>query len=156
QYVTLAGASGLLVPVRDIDGRIIALKVRRDNAENKQRYCYISSAKEGGPGPGAPVHVPAGVSGPAEIVRVTEGELKADTSFVLSGLPTISVPGASNWRPCVQVLKTLGCKKVRLALDADAPEKPQVAHALISCAEGLAAEGFAVELERWPKEHKGI
>jgi hypothetical protein len=156
RYVTLAGQSGLLVPVRDIAGRIIALKVRRDNPGDEQRYCYISSAKYGGPSSGAPVHVPAGVQAPAETVRVTEGELKADAAFVLSGLPTISVPGATTWRPCLHVLKGLACKTVRLAFDADAPEKPQVAQALAGCAKALAAEGFAIELEQWPKEHKGI
>jgi hypothetical protein len=156
RYVTLAGPTGLLVPVRDIAGRIIALKVRGNKAEGERRYSYISSAKYGGPGSGAPVHVPAGVQAPAETLRVTEGELKADTAFVLSGLPTISVPGASSWRPCLQVVKSLACKTVRLAFDADAPEKPHVGQGLIGFAEALAAEGFAVDLERWPKEHKGI
>jgi hypothetical protein len=87
---------------------------------------------------------------------MTEGELKADIAFVLSGLPTISVPGASNWRGCLHVLKALACRTVRLSFDADAPEKQHVGQALISCAESLAGEGYAVEFERWAREHKGI
>src|SRR5262249_53905158 len=47
-YTTIAGAAGLLVPVRDVKGRIIALKVRRDDAENGPRYSYLSSARRGG------------------------------------------------------------------------------------------------------------
>jgi hypothetical protein len=155
RYLTLAGAAGLLIPVRDVAGRIVALKIRRDEADGG-RYSFLSSAKYGGPGSGAPVHVPAGIQGPTEIVRLTEGELKADVAFVRTGLPTISTPGVSSWRACLPVLKAMGCKIVRLALDGDAKDKAAVARALDACAEALAAEGFAVELERWPAEHKGI
>jgi hypothetical protein len=45
---------------------------------------------------------------------------------------------------------------VRLAIDADAKDKAVVARALEACAEALAAEDFAVELERWPDNYKGI
>jgi hypothetical protein len=82
-------------------------------------------------------------------VRLTEGELKADAVQALTGLPTVSVPGASSWRPALAVLKELGCKAVRLALDADAGDKPAEARALASCADALTAAGFAVELARW-------
>jgi len=89
-------------------------------------------------------------------VRLTEGELKADAAFFITGVPTISAPGVSNWRACLLVLKELGCRTVRLALDGDAKDKPTVARALGACAQTLATEGYAIELERWPEEHKGI
>jgi hypothetical protein len=156
RYPTLAGAAGLVIPVRDVAGRIVALKIRRDDAaEGGERYSYMSSAKYGGPGSGAPIHVPAGVS-TAEIVGLTEGELKADVASVLSGVPTISIPGVASWRGCLPILKALGCKIVRLRLDIDAKDKPTVARALDAVARGLDAEGFALELERWPAEFKGV
>jgi hypothetical protein len=155
RYFTLAGAAGLLIPVRDVMGKIVALKLRKDKSGGG-RYSYLSSSRHGGPGSGAPVHVPTGIQAPAEIVRLTEGERKSDIAFVLTGLPTISTPGVSSWRACLPVLKALGCKIVRLAFDADAKDKPSVARALDAAAVALAAEGFAVELERWPAEHKGI
>jgi hypothetical protein len=144
-----------LVPVRDLTGRVLALLVRREG-EGSGKYVWVSSAKDGGPGPGSPVHVPLGVGGPAEVVRVTEGALKADVAHTLSGLPTIGLPGVSTWWPALPVLRELGAKTVRLALDADAKDKPPVARALAALAENLAAEGLAVELERWPGEYKGI
>jgi hypothetical protein len=155
-YLTLAGAAGLLIPIRDINGRIIALKVRRDCASNGPRYSYLSSSRHGGPGPGSPVHVPLGVAAPCPRVRLTEGELKSDVATSLSNLPTISVAGVTNWLPCLDVLRALGAKTIVMAFDADAPEKAQVAQALSSCAQALASGGFAVELERWRPEHKGI
>src|SRR5262249_13133922 len=92
RYATLAGAAGMLIPVRDLQGRIVALKIRRDEADQGPRYLALSSRKYNGPGPGSPVHVPLGIAAPAEIVRLTEGELKADVALALSGLPTIAAP----------------------------------------------------------------
>jgi Domain of unknown function (DUF3854) len=85
----------------------------------------------------------------AELVRLTEGELKADVVQVLTRLPTVSIPGVGNWRPALAVLKALCCKTIRLAFDADAWNNPDVARAMSACADALADAGFAVELERW-------
>src|SRR5207237_10742823 len=49
------------------------------------------------------------------------------------------------------------CQTVRLAFDADAPDNAHVARALSACAEAAAADGLAVELERWElADGKGI
>ena len=148
-YLTLRGPAGLIVPCRDRAGRIVALKVRHDDAgEGRSRYYYVSSAGHGGPGPGAPVHCPARTPEAAELVRLTEGELKSDICQSLTGLPTISVPGVSSWRPAMAVLQALGCKTVRLAFDADDWDNVTVARA-VRLRLRLAAAGLAVELERW-------
>jgi len=154
-YRTLAGPAGLLIPVRDPQGRIVALKIRRDEAGAGNRYCYLSSKRYGGPGPGAPVHCPLGVTA-AETVRLTEGELKADIATVLSGVPTIAAPGVTQWRPAVAVLQQLGAKTVQLAYDTDAARQPQVAAALLACGRGLTAAGCVVTVERWAADYKGI
>jgi hypothetical protein len=155
RYVTIRGAAGLLVPIRDAAQGIIGLIVRRD-ADGPGKYVWISSTKDGGPGPGAPVHVPLGVTGPTELARATEGALKADIAQALSGVPTIGIPGVTIWRPAIAVLRELGVRTVRLAIDNDARDKSSVARPLSAFAEALVAEGFIIELERWPAEHKGI
>jgi hypothetical protein len=150
RYLTVRGPAGLLVPCRDQAGRIVALKVRRDEVgAGAPRYVYVSSTGYGGPGPGAPVHVPSGTPAAAELVRLTEGELKADIIQALTGVPTVSVPGATNWRRASEVLKALRCKTVRLAFDADAWDNPTVARALSACADALVEASFTLELERW-------
>jgi hypothetical protein len=54
-YLTVCGSAGILIPVRDLAGRIIALKIRRDGKDGDYpRYSYMSSKKHGGPGPGSP------------------------------------------------------------------------------------------------------
>jgi hypothetical protein len=97
-----------------------------------------------------------GVTTPAEIVRITEGALKADVAFALSGLPTVGAAGLS-WRPALGMARALGAHVVRLALDADVWANAHVARALADCAAGAAAAGLSVEFERWrPEDGKGI
>jgi hypothetical protein len=156
RYLTVAGVGGLLIPCRDIQGRVVALKIRRDDDGPGPRYSYLSSARHGGPGPGSPVHFPLGTPASADLVRVTEGELKADVAVALSGVPTISIPGALCWRPALDAAKALGARTVRLALDADAADKPAVGRALDALAHALDAAELAVEFERWRAPHKGI
>jgi hypothetical protein len=145
--VTLHGEStGLLVPVRDAQGLIQAIKLRRA-AEPK--YVYLTGGDEG-PSPGSPVHVPLGIAAPAPVVRVTEGELKADVCTALDGTPTISVPGAAQWRGALEILKALGAKTVILAFDSpDVHNKPPVFEQAELFYLELGNEGFKVELEDW-------
>jgi hypothetical protein len=146
----LFGATGIVIPLRDAQGRIIALKVRADNPpKGMPKYTYVSSFKHRGCSPGSPVHVPLGITAPAPLVRITEGELKADIAFALSGVPTISFPGADMWSQVIPVLRELSTTTVRVAFDADCETNQQVARRLLECANGLRAEEFAVELERW-------
>lgn len=154
----IVAPAGLLVPVLDLAGRIVALKLRVENAASDDgKYLYLSSAKYGGPGPGSPPHVPVGVCGPVECLRITEGELKADVATALSGVPTLSFPGVSSWRTVMPLLKNLETKTVLVAFDADADRNRHVAKALLDCCCELQAAGFEVNLERWSAERgKGI
>src|SRR5262249_51636896 len=97
RWWSLAGAAGLLIPVRDLDRRIVALKVRADTPGHGSKYTTISSAKHGGPSPGAPVHVPLYDGARGTTVRLTEGELKADVATALSEPLTLSIPGVAMW-----------------------------------------------------------
>jgi hypothetical protein len=135
----------------------VALLVRRDDSGGGPRYSYVSSAKYDGPGPGTPPHVPLGVGAPAEVIRLTEGPLKADIAFALSGLPTLGAASVAAWRPALELLPGLGCKTLRLAFDADALDNAHVARPLADCWEAAKAAGLAGELERWDgADGKGI
>jgi len=162
-YWTLAGAPGIVIPLRDLEGRIVALKVRADKPGNGPKYSYITSsgrtgAVQDGPSPMPIVHLPVHKNSSRAVrVRLTEGELKADIATAISGDLTISIPGVSIWRPAVPVLKKLAPEKVILSFDADARKNYNVARALQNTAIALQTEGFAVELETWPEEWgKGI
>ncbi len=164
-YWTLAGSSGIVIPLRDVHGRIVALKVRADKPGNGPKYSYITSsgrmgAVQDGPSPMPTVHLPVHKSSSHQKnvrVRLTEGELKADIATVLSNILTISIPGVSTWRPALSVLRELAPEKVLLAFDVDAHQNYNVARALQNTTIALQTEGFDVELETWPETWgKGI
>ena len=172
-YWTVSGPNGIVIPVRDSRYRIVALKMRLDEPVGGNKYLYVTSherngATWNGPGPGAPVHIALinksqskgqkeELLHDSDVVRLTEGELKADVATALSGILTISIPGVSTWRPVLPVINELGAKTVRLAFDADSRTNKHVAKALKKTAEALQKEGFTVELDVWPPEQaKGI
>jgi hypothetical protein len=148
--ITLLGESaGLLVPVRDLRGRIRALKIRRA-AEPK--YVYLTGDADG-PGCGSPVHVPLGVAARAEVIRITEGELKADVAFALDGTPTVGVPGVTQWKPALPLLKELGAQTVVVAYDApDVRTKLPVLEQAELLYQELTDTGLNVEMEVWDDE----
>jgi len=157
QWWSLAGVPGLLIPVRDIDGRIVALKVRADHLGEGPKYTYLSSTKHGGPGPSAPVHVPLHGLSPGGPLRLTEGELKADVATVLSGVLTIAVPGVTLWRQVLPLLEALRPTRVLLAFDADWRQNPHVARALAQATQALVEAGHPVGVETWDlSQGKGI
>lgn len=119
---------GLLIPVRNVGGRIAGLQVRCDEGESGGKYRWFSGQTSSG----TPAHVPLGV-GPCELLRVTEGPLKADVAFALDGTPTVGVAGVAAWKNVLPVVRQLKPKTVRLAFDADARIKPGVAKALSDC-----------------------
>jgi hypothetical protein len=147
--------NGIIIPVRDAGGHIIALLVRRDDDGGDGKYLWFSGG-DGGTSSGSPVHVPRGVT-PGPLVRITEGALKADVVFALSGVPTVGVAGVAGWKPVVPLLRAWGTTTARLAFDADAATKAAVARQLHDLARALTDEGLQVQFERWPlADGKGI
>ena len=154
---SLAGSPGLLIPALDASGRVLGLRVRRDevDADSGGRYSWVSSYRHGGPRPATSLHVPPGPRG--SVVRVTEGELKSAVATVQTGVLTVGVAGVGRWREALPVLAELKAERVLLAFDADCRENPVVARATISAVRGLRGAGFEVAVETWPPETgKGI
>ncbi len=138
--------TGLLIPIRDVAGRIIALQIRRDDkSDGSSRYVWLSSRSAqnpDGPSPGSPPHVPQGIRGSIDRVRITEGPLKADIAYRLSGTPTIGFAGVSTWRRVLPILQALGVKTILLAFDTDAWANKNVARCLRECFLGLEEAGY--------------
>jgi hypothetical protein len=158
RFWSVTGAGGLGIPVRDVQGRILAVSVRVDENSEGGKYRWLSSKHKGGLGPGAPIHVPLCPKDTDKTsVRITEGALKADVATRLSGMLTIGLPGVSAWRRVTPVLRDLGAKTVRVAYDADACHNRNVAEHLSNLVNHLRRRGFGVELEIWDEaEGKGI
>ena len=166
----LAGKPGLMIPIRDDQGRIIAISCSPNDRSPKlgpggqeqapPKYFWLSSAapyKSNGPSPGAPIHVSLGIERPATVVRITEGALKADLAQARSGLPTIGLAGVGSRRGTIQILKALGATTARIAFDNDWRTNEAVARSLCDLARGLEKAGFTIEFEIWEVDDgKGI
>ncbi len=162
RWLSFRGLPGILVPVRNKADLIVAFKIRLDEPGDGPKYIWWTSrhenkhGRQAGPSPGNPCHVPI-YEGDTQIVRVTEGELKADIATVLSRTLTVSVPGVASYRQAIPVLKELSAKTVLLAFDADARANQNVAGALSRAARAYAKAGYEVKLETWNMEDgKGI
>jgi hypothetical protein len=156
-FWTLSGQCGILIPVRDRQGRVLALLIRSDAEDTPNKYTFLSSKRYGGPGPGSPVHIPLHKPSNLTVVRVSEGALKSDIATFRSNLLTIGLPGVGAWARAGKALKELGATTARLAIDADARINRTVASALSRLATDLRSAGFTVELERWDiADGKGI
>lgn len=164
-WLSFAGSPGVLVPCRDMGGRIAALKVRRrdDDPREGARYLYVTSAKAGGASAPSVLHVPElareildNAPGGAARLVVTEGELKADVASALSGDPVCSIPGVGSWRLALDAAARWRPRAVCVALDMDAVRNPAVARAADALVNALRAAGHTAALWRWDRRFKGL
>ncbi len=147
-WLSVAGWSGLVIPVRDVERRVIALSIRLDDGASGGKYRFLSSKGHDGPGPGAPVHVPLD-DRPKDVVAVVEGALKADVVTALWDVPAIGLPGVGAWRQMFPVLADLGATRVRLLFDADAWANPDVGRSLKAAWAALKTNNIPAEIGRW-------
>ena len=155
--LALPGMEGLLIPVRDVKGRLVAFKVRRSREGDGPRYLWWK-ANESQNGTGAPLHVSRGRGERGELALVVEGPLKADLVSLLwpriygESVTVVAIPGASAHGQLLETLEALGVKRVCLALDQDlAGQKASVTLEGI-----LGRSGLALERARWPEEYGKI
>ena len=177
----LAGSSGMIVPVRNMDGTIASLKIRSDSAEAFGKYLTLSSKpqkdkKENvlkykhGTAANISVHYPLLNQKKAkEVLVITEGELKADfTCYQMPDWYCISLPGVAMWEWALDAVQTIQPKKILLAFDADknkecststTPQKDTfiVAKSLSRLYLTLKDRGFDVDILDWDEKFgKGI
>lgn len=142
-----SGPPGLLIPVRDHEGRIVACQVRPDDGSRGNKYLWLSSAgKPGGASSGAPCHY-AKASGTQ--FWITEGPLKADFVAARLGQPCLGVPGVANWRSALPLLGD--AQEVILAFDQDLPGQTReaVENNARALAQALSERGVKALLATW-------
>jgi hypothetical protein len=129
QWAFINMQRGILIPVRDSQGRIQGLQVRRDNTD-KRKYRWVSSAgidcSTNGCGAEGWTHI----AGPArENIILIEGPLKADVVHFLTGQTVVAVPGVNSLKHLEQTLlglRELGLTRIMTAFDMDFLKNPHV------------------------------
>lgn len=150
---------GILIPVRDISRRIIGMQIRLDEPYEGNKYIWLSSAKIGGPTPGARPHLALPSDArpiTTPTVWITEGILKADIAALHLNTPVIGIPGVACWKNALPLIKQLNPQTVVIAYDNDY-EKEQVRFHARALAENLLASGFKVNAALWRNSgYKGL
>lgn len=146
----VAGPPGLLIPVRDWEGRILGIQVRPDVPKGS-KYCWLSSAgRPGGTPAKARWHASVPEGALPGRVWITEGPLKADISSAILGEAVVAVPGANAWRgDLVKNLVDRGFREAVVAFDADARRKPGIRRSALALKEALLEAGLEVFCASW-------
>lgn len=153
-YPSIGGAGGIAVPVRDLDGRIVALKIRLDQLDAKgRRYGYATSSYCGGAPAESAVHVP--IASSSRHIAITEGELKADVITELAGALCLSLPGHGMWRRALPFVEAIAPASVAVLLDNDWRTNAEVARSRALLVAALRAKRLRVHTPEWPHEFKG-
>ena len=147
---------GILIPVRDVDGKIQGLQIRRDNVA-KRKFRWVSSAekKDGCKAEGW-THLAGAVQ--SEII-LTEGPMKADIIHVLSGSTVLAVPGVNTLKQLkltLRRLKDCGLQKVKTAFDMDLLTNINVQNGYNNVLRLLNDEGLRYGTYLWDPRYKGL
>ncbi|MDA8344169.1 MAG: DUF3854 domain-containing protein [Thermaerobacter sp.] len=149
-----SGPPGLLIPVRDREGRIAACQVRPDDGDRGKYLWLSSSGKPGGASSGAPCHY-AKTSGTQ--LWITEGPLKADLVASRLGQPCLGIAGVANWHSALPLLGDV--KEAILAFDEDqpGPAREAVEANARAFTQALAERGVKILRATWDwSQAKGI
>lgn len=149
-------ARGILIPVRDLRGRIQGLQIRRDNV-SRRKYRWVSSAgREDGCAAETWVHC---AGRPATEVILTEGALKADIVHALTGRTVIAVAGVNalnHLEPVLHELHSHGTEKIMTAFDMDFLTNPHVQSGYEHLAAILNRTGLRYGTYVWNPAYKGL
>lgn len=158
--------SGYFIPIRNTQGHIQALAMRRTGGQERNKYLWFSSGADNqgrvrklGAKSGSPVHA-VNADRITDEVLLIEGALKGDICGYLTGKSFFAASGlnfnptdgcfAENLRRAYPDLKT-----ALLCFDIDAFENEAVYKAMVRLSRALEKMRFDVKVRTWLREHKG-
>ena len=156
-FWTLAGAEGMLIPVKDKEGLIQGLQIRLDKeSEHKRKYRWLSSRYlKNGTRCHAWVHVVGNRE--AKTAYLTEGALKGDVASFLSDDDLfISLSGVNATGYLKQVLKEFNLLSIKIAIDMDKLTNEKVQKGLYEICQIIKSAGLHYTVLDWDPLYKGI
>lgn len=177
-FMTYAFNEGVVIPIKNADGHIVALQVRRrEKDEFKGRYFWFSSGfaeyhenMRNGTSPGAPLDVLYPEGRPSQALFITEGRFKSEAISKNFKSTSISVQGVGNWKGImaeIEKIQTItsdnypefkGYKYLYLAFDSDMKYKYQVYQQLKKMTDAIQEKipGLIIKYLYWNTPEKGI
>jgi len=156
QWAFVQEQRGILIPVRDIQGRIQGLQIRRDNV-SKRKYRWISSS---GRLNGCRCEGWTHFVGPIrERILLIEGPLKADVVYHLTGQSLLAVPGVNallHLENALKLLRESGVDLIDTAFDMDFMNNWYVQNGYSQLTALLVKLGFRYRTKVWDPEYNGL
>ena len=164
--------SGIIIPCRNFEGKIVGLQIRKRDASAGSKYTWFSSAyclkddKENhyvadGLSPGSPVGFELAKF--KSKIFLTEGFFKAVKLKKTYEMSSITVQGVTNWRPVMNTVRGLKAKfpilrEIIIAYDSDMCYNINVLTQAANLGEELTKSGIKVTYALWEysEETKGI
>lgn len=152
--VRMVAPRGFFIPVRNREGKIASLLIRTEIKDAK--YIFFSKSTFGGAKAWNIVHYTTPLEPGIEELFVTEGILKADVAYYLSGgKPFISVNGVGMWKHIADEIEYLKPRKVYICFDMDMYENKNVLESVKNLYERIKTKTKA-EVLKWDRRYKGI
>lgn len=147
---------GILIPVRNMNGQILGLQIRRDNATHR-KFRWVSSVdRPDGCGAECWVHV-AGAA--RSTVILIEGPMKADIVRYHTGQTVVAVAGVSSLsqlEPVLIELRESGVTRIMTAFDMDFLKNPHVQNGYMNLTQLLSKTGFTYGTYLWDTQFNGL
>ena len=147
---------GILIPVRDHQGRIQGLQIRRDNV-SRRKFRWVSSV---GKTDGTRAEGWTHLAGPVQkTILLTEGPMKADVIHFLTGQTVLAVPGVNSLtqlRKALSDVRELGTDHIMTAFDMDFLTNPHVQNGYLDLTKLLSEMGFDYGTYLWDPQYKGL
>ena len=157
EWTIVRQKNGIMIPVTDEHSNVEGIQVRLDDATERKYRWLSSSGFDYGTGAKAACHIAGEAS---ETMLLTEGALKADIIYGLSGRSVIAVPGVnalSNLEECIDRLQqSAGLKEVWVCYDMDMYENEHVRRANARLYAMLCAKGIKARNYKWDPRFKGL
>ena len=147
---------GILIPVRDCDGKIQGLQIRLDNVEKRKFRWFSSTDRKDGCRSEGWTHLAGKMS---ESIIITEGPMKADVISALTGYTVLAVPGVQSLKHlevALLELKEKGLKDVMTAFDMDFLINPHVQNGFDNLLQLLDDNDLSFGTYLWDSRYKGL
>ena len=154
---TIAGHSGLMIPVCDKDGYIQALQIRLDDETEPQRKYRWLSSRHLFCGTRCPARIHVTGNTHSRIAYLTEGPLKGDVASFLDGDALfVCFAGVNSLANLKETLMSLDVEEVAVALDMDKLTNWRVRKALKNIYDIAASAGIRARPLNWNMTFKGV
>ncbi len=147
---------GILIPVRDSQGRIQGLQVRRDNAERRKFRWISTNERQDGCKAEGWTHL-AGEA--QEEILLIEGPMKADVVNHLTGRTALAVPGVNSLtqlQSSLTELSSMGVRRVMTCFDMDMIKNPYVQNGYSALLNLLGSMEMEFGTYLWNPHYNGL